>query len=280
MYPCLDPSLIGIDCTFTEAAALAAAHSFDGIRVDTDYLREHSVEKYQKVLQDHELRCGSVDLPTNITAEYEQYEDELAVLPEIAKHISAVGCDRCTTYILSYSDERPFEDNFEFHQQRLEPIAEILMQHDIELGLEFLGPQTLRDGHEHEFIHTANGMLELCSAIGTNNVGLLLDSWHWYTSGGRTEVLERLNRDDVVDMHINDAPSGIPLNEQQDSIRRLPGATGVIDIKLFIQHLDRMGYEGPVTAEPFSDEVDKMDDETAVARTAEAIQSALAYTND
>ena len=73
--------------------------------------------------------------------------------------------------------------NFAFHRDRLRPAAQILADKGISLGLEFLGPKTLRDGKPFEFIHTIEGMLELCDAIGTGNVGLLLDAWHWYTSG-------------------------------------------------------------------------------------------------
>lgn len=90
----------------------------------------------------------------------------------------------------------------------------------LELGLAFLGPKTLRDGHPYTFNHTVPGLLELCDAVGTN-VGLLPDARHWYTSGHDTADLELLDAKNVVDAHVNDAPAGVSKNEQVDSVRCL-----------------------------------------------------------
>ena len=94
--------------------------------------------------------------------------------------------------------------------------------------------------------------MELANAIGTGNVGVLLDAWHLYTSGGTVEDLDRISAQDVVVVHANDAPPGIPRDEQIDNVRALPMETGVIDLSAFMQKLDQMGYDGPVTPEPFS----------------------------
>ena len=56
-------------------------------------------------------------------------------------------------------------------------------------------------------------------------------------------------------MHVNDAPAGIHVDEQIDSVRDLPGVTGVLDIVGFLQALRDIGYDGPVTPEPFKKEL-------------------------
>jgi len=45
---------------------------------------------------------------------------------------------------------------------------------------------------------------------------------------------------------------------QVDSVRALPGETGVIDIAGFLQALHAIGYSGPVTPEPFKKELGGM----------------------
>jgi len=270
MYTCLGPGAVGIDRPFPDVAELAAAHGFEGIRMDLGYLEEQGPDRYAEVLADHDLRPGSFGLPVAVEDDREEYERDLEALPEIASAAAAVGCTRCSTYVMSFSDERPYEENFEYVADRLERPAEILAEHGIDLGLEFLGPATLREGHAYEFVHTADGMLELCAAVG-DTVGLLLDSWHWYTAGGDLDVLRSLEREDVVDVHVNDAPSGIPVDEQIDSERRMPGATGVIDIEPFLQHLDAIGYDGPVMVEPFSDDIAALEPAAAAERTADSL---------
>ncbi|WP_436908483.1 sugar phosphate isomerase/epimerase family protein [Halosimplex marinum] len=271
MYTSFGPGAAGVDLPFPEAAALAAETGFDAVQVDLGYLREHGPDDYRAVLDEHGLRTGSANLPVDATGDAETYESGLDALPEVAEAAAAVGCTRMSTYIMSFSDERPFEENFAFHRDRLDPVADVLADHGIDLGLEFLGPETLRAGHEYEFVSTADGMLDLCEAVG-ENVGLLLDSWHWHTAGGSTEALEALDADDIVDVHVNDAPEGLAMDEYVDTERAMPGATGVIDIETFLLHLDAVGYDGPVMAEPFSDELEAMADEDAARETAESLR--------
>jgi sugar phosphate isomerase/epimerase len=104
-------------------------------------------------------------------------------------------------------------------------------------------------------------------SIGTGNVGLLLDSWHWYTSHGTVEELLKLSNNDIVHVHVNDAPADIPVDKQVDNRRKLPVTTGVIDMKGFVNALVKIGYDGPVECEPFDQELRRMDDSAALEKT-------------
>jgi len=79
-----------------------------------------------------------------------------------------------------------------------------------------------------------------------------------------------------VTVDLNDAPAGIPLEKQVDSARELPLATGVIPVKVFLDALRKIGYDGPIQAEPFNAALRAMPTEQAVAATAAAMKKALA----
>jgi len=115
-------------------------------------------------------------------------------------------------------------------------------------------------------------MMELIVAIDTPNVGLLMDSWHWYTSHGTVEELLTLSNKDVVHVHVNDAPAGLAVDKQVDNRRALPVTTGVIDMKGFINALVRIGYDGPVECEPFDQQLRQMDAEAALQKTSDALK--------
>lgn len=148
----------------------------------------------------------------------------------------------------------------------------MLWKYEIRLGLEFLGPPKLRRGARYEFIHTLEQMLALCEAIACENIGLLLDVWHWDMAGQTYQDFAKIkDQSMVVCAHIMDAPAGVDRADQEDLIRELPGATGVLRIEEFFQGLIEMNYSGPVLVEPFAKELEKMEFEEAVATISEAL---------
>lgn len=270
MYPALSPGAIGVGLPFEEAAKHASAAGFKGISIDIGAAAVDP-NSVRRVLEGNKLMPASWGLPVEFRADEEEFRKGLSRLPEYAKAGRLIGADRCSTWILPFSDNLPFERNFERHRDRLKACAEVLAEHNCRLGLEFVGTKTLREGHAHEFISTQDGMLKLCEAIGTGNCGLLFDSFHWYTSHGAREDILRLSDALVVDVHINDGAEGRGPDQQIDNDRRLPGESGMIDLVAFLKGLKEIGYTGPVTPEPFSAKLRDMSPQDAVNTTAAAL---------
>ena len=174
--------------------------------------------------------------------------------------------------ILPGHQELTYLQNFSQHKTRLREVAKVLKDHEIRIGLEFVGPRTSRARFRFPFICTQQGMMELAQAIGTGNVGLLMDSWHWYTSHGTVEELLQLSGKDIIHVHVNDAPSGIDVDQQVDNRRQLPVTSNVIDLKAFINTLVKIGYDGPVECEPFDQGLRQMEDSAAVQKTSAALK--------
>jgi len=103
---------------------------------------------------------------------------------------------------------------------------------------------------------------------------VLLDSWHWFTSGGDLAQIKALRADQVVYVHINDAPNGVALDKHIDDQRAMPMETGVIDLPGFLKALNEIGYAGPVTAEPFNKALAQMPAEEAARVTAASVRKA------
>lgn len=280
MYKNLSPGAVGIGGSTEELAALAQKHGFGGLDLNAgqaaDLMEKGELDSLKQLYASHGLRPGGFGLPVDFRKDEAAFEEGLAGLGRLARAAAAVGCLRCPTWILPASDELPFDENFELHRRRLKACAEALGEHGVWLGLEFVGPKTSRAGKKHEFIWDMAGMLELADAIGTGNVGLLLDCWHWYTSEGSVDDILALRPEQVVYVHVNDAPAGVPLDEHIDNQRAMPGETGVIDIAGFLGALKQIGYDGSITAEPFSPELNAMADDQAAAAVSASLGAILA----
>ena len=271
MYKNLSLGALGFRLPLQKAVEMAKIGGFQGIEINIveieEILKSKQIDEVEHLVEENGLKLGGWGLPVNFRGDLEKYRADLEKLSRYAQIAEEIGCKRVFTWILPSSDEMPFKENFEFHIERLRPIAEILEDHGCYFGLEFVGPKTSRINHKYEFIYTMDGILRLCNEIGTGNLGLLLDSWHWYTTNGTTGQLKKLKSEQVVYVHINDAPAGIPIEEQIDNVRCLPGETGVIDLVGFLRALREIGYEGPVTPEPFSRKLKEMSVVEAVKLT-------------
>lgn len=276
MYTCLSPGAIGIRASMPEAIELAAAAGFDalefGISSAADMIDAHGAAYVRDLFARSGVRMGTWGFPVQFRQDDAAYQADMAELPRLARAAQQLGADRCATWMPPFSDHMPWVEHFELAVARLRPAAQILADHGIRFGMEFVGPRTLRAGHKYSFISTMEGMLGLCSAVGTGNMGLLFDAFHWYTAHGTAQDIASLRNQDVVLVHMNDGLPGRGPDEQIDNERALPGETGVIDLTTFLQGLKGIGYDGPVVVEPFSPRVRAMPPEQAAAATRDSLR--------
>ena len=257
MYKSLCPGAVGVRADTLDQALIAAKiGGFGGVEFDPSEITEMiEAQDAQAVLErfvNAGVRPAGWGLPIDWRGSEESWKSGLEALPRLAKAASEIGGTRVSTWIMPCSDTRELAENRQFHVARFRPAAKILSDYGISLGLEFIGPKTLRETQKFPFIHTMEDMLDMGREIGPN-VGLLLDAYHWYTSHGTIEQLKALTPQQVVYVHVNDAPVNVAVDDQMDGVRDLPGATGVIDIAGFLQTLKSIGYDGPVAPEPFVD---------------------------
>ena len=255
MYRCLSPWALGMAVkNLHEALEIASKTGYDGLEFSiqevADLIDKDGSNAVRKMFCEAHLWPAGWGLPVDWRGPEERWREGLRALPRFASASQQLGCSRTSTWITPGSNDRTLEENRAFHIQRFKPISEILAEHDCRLGLEFVGPKTSRDAFKYPFIYTLDAMMDMAREIGPN-VGLLLDCWHWHTSGGSVKDILKLQPKDIVYVHVSDAPAGVSMDEYLDHRRCLPGATGVIDLPGFLNALNTIGYDGPITPEPF-----------------------------
>jgi sugar phosphate isomerase/epimerase len=244
-----------------EAIDIAMASGFDAIGFD---IREaaalvdvQGVDHVRGLFENAGIAPGHWNLPVNRNDD-EQFTKDVADLPRLAEIAVKLGALRATSGIMPGSNIFTYEVNHERTVNQFAKAAKPLADAGIRLGIEFISPKTLRDTLTYPFIYKMREVLDLGKEIGTGNIGVLLDLWHLWQSGDEISALDGITKEDVVVVHVNDAPPGIPRDEQQDLVRALPMETGVLDVVDFMHRLQKMGYDGPVMPEPFSAKVNAL----------------------
>jgi len=270
---------IGVRANMSEAIQLACAHRFESIEPSASRLSKLSASELQELLEElksKQLVWGAAGLPVDFRRDDASFRGGMKALPQVAKCLQQAGISRVGTWLSPAHRSLTYVANFKQHASRLREIAKVLGDYGQRFGLEYVGPKTSWTASRHSFIHSMTETKELIAEIGRSNVGFVLDSWHWYTAHESKNDLRTLANQDVVACDLNDAPAGVPVDEQIDSRRELPAATGVIDLQAFLSALIEIGYDGPVRAEPFNKPLNSLDNEPATAATAAAMKKAFA----
>lgn len=278
-WPALVCGAIGVRADQRQALEFAVKYGFRAVEPQVGYLQGLSDEELADLRGEMAAQgvvWSAAGLPVDFRGATDAFTRSLRALPAFAAALRRAGVDRVGTWISPTHKTLTYRANFRLHAVRLRAVADILDDFGVRLSLEYVGPKTSWSGGRFPFIHTLAEMKELVAEIGHPCVGYTLDSWHWYTAGESAEDMKTIRGVDVLIVHLNDAPAGVPVDRQIDNVRELPTATGVIDLKTFLGTLAEIGFEGPVYVEPFQRSLAELEPDEAVRRTAAALRRALA----
>ncbi len=276
---CLNPGSIGVSADQQTLLDMAIRHGYEAMIAMPARLAAFSEGERAAFLDKmdaHGISWGSANLPIEFRQDEKQFKDGLAALPKAAQALEQVGATRMNTWILPSDPNLTYHQNFAQHAERLRACATIVGHHGIRLGLEYVGPKTMLTRDRYPFLRTMAEARELIAAIGAPNVGLVLDSFHWFCAEDTADDIRALHPSDIVTCDLNDARADLSREAQIDNTRELPTATGVIDLRTFLQALVDIGYDGPVRAEPFNQPLRDMEPEAALKATHNTMRQAFA----
>lgn len=274
----LNTGAIGVNVSQEKALECAIKHGFEAINCNSQELMKWESSKrkaFKEKLDAKEISWGSAGLPLDFRKSASTYQMGLKALPKAAKAMEDAGASRMNTWIMPTQGERTYLENFKLHKKRIKEISNILGHHGIRFGLEYVGPKTLMSRDKFSFIRTMAELKELIHAVDEDNLGIILDSFHWFCAGESEADILSLDNKDIVAVDLNDARANISADEQIDGKRELPGNSGVIDLKTFLGALILIGYDGPIRAEPFNKVLNDMEEEAALKATYQAMRKSF-----
>lgn len=270
---------INIKADQLQGIEYAAKYGFDAAEPQAAYLAGLSNTQIDDLTNDVKKRglvWGGAGLTVDFRKDDAAFKSTLADLPKQAQALNRAGITRVGTWVSPSHDSLTYTANMKTHATRLGECAKVLADQGIRLGLEYIGPKTLWASRRYAFVHNMAEMRDLLAAINKPNVGFVLDSWHWYTAGETTADLRTLTNKEIISCDLNDAPLNVPIDQQVDSRRDLPLATGVIDLAGFLNTLNELAYDGPIRCEPFNSTLRAMTPEQILPVVIASMRKAFA----
>jgi sugar phosphate isomerase/epimerase len=255
MFKNFNPAALGITGHQSEIIELALTYGFAGMDLNVvDFAtraRLKGMEYARRLIDSAQIRLGSFQLPLDWDTDDDTFQKDLKKLPEYAQAAATVGCTRCIATLAPGSDKRPYHENFEFHRKRFQDICKALEPAGVRFGIGFRGLESVRKNQPLQFVHDLDALTLLLNMVAAPNMGLLLDVWEVFASGGSLETVQKVPVQQIVAVHMADMPAATPLAELDEKSRLLPGSEGGrIDMPAFFTVLKVSGYDGPVTLKP------------------------------
>jgi sugar phosphate isomerase/epimerase len=276
----LNPGLVGVKANFAQTLDYAIQYGYESIspfvQEAMDNYSEGQIDELRGKMAKSNITFGSTNIPVEFRKDHNSFMTDFKKLEKFCQTMHKLGATRINTWIISSHNTLTYMENMDQHAARLGECARVMADYNISLGLEYLGMRTLLNMNKYPFISSIKEAKDLIAATGQKNVGLVLDTFHWYCAGETLEDIKALRAEEIIIVDLNDARAGFTRTEQLDGKREMPLSTGVINIKEFIQGLLSIGYAGPVRTEPFNEAINAMDDDAALQLNLETMKKALA----
>lgn len=159
----------------------------------------------------------------------------------------------------------PTDIQSELTAANLQAVADIAASHGLLVYLEALSWTRL---------NTMDAQLRILDRCKRDNVRIVIDFWHAYTSGDTPERIARLDKELIYGVHLCDSlpyTGGIP---NEPILRDVPTGQGVLDLQSWVDAVKSTRYAGWWSCELFCNR-QHQDNSFAVARDLKALMERL-----
>lgn len=222
----------------------AKAAGFDYLEIWKAKLKDKPIAELKELFAESGVPPLSINSIEHITfrsaEEYDRIKQECRELSKIA---AAIECP----YIVVVPGRLPSGDVdvVEGSVHVLTELCDIAAEHGVALGFEFLGQRDCS-------VPTLALADEIVRTAARDNLGLVIDSFHFYAGGSNVSMIENLDPHLIYIFHINDAED-LPRGQLEDRHRLLPGL-GILPLCDMVTAFRSIGYDDVASVEIFRPE--------------------------
>lgn len=228
---------------------IAREAGYRALEVHTDKLGRYleagrTAEELKAALATQGITAAAIDIIGGIEATGREDRNKLFALTErLCRVARVIDAGLIQVNPFSALDGMPLEEVLRITALNLKEIASI--------GKEF-GIRFQIEGAAWTPIHTLDHCLKLIDLTGEDNVGLVIDFWHfWASRGADPEDVARLDRELIYNVHLCDGfrpAEGDPWVDERELRGVLPG-DGDLPVQEWVDAIRSTGYDGFVSGE-------------------------------
>jgi 2-keto-myo-inositol isomerase len=260
MKLCFNEATTMKNSTLERDLELCEKYGYDLIEIRLDKLREyletHTVEDLVRFFRNNKLKPFAFNALEFIIfrdeAGYNDIKENLVFLCQVGEKINCKKIVVVPTFdVGDYTKSEIKKESI----LKLNELADIAEKYGVKLAYEFVG-------YPNCSVNTFGQTYDIVSSVNRDNVGMVLDCFHFHAMGSRIEDLKKADASKIFIFHIDDSED-LPIGALRDDKRLWPGE-GAVDLNLILGTLKEIGYSDMVSVELFRPEYWAWDAEDTV----------------
>ncbi|MCP1452345.1 2-keto-myo-inositol isomerase [Priestia megaterium] len=236
-------------------------HGYDYIEIRTmdklpEYLKEKSLNELAEYFNTHRIKPLALNalvfFNNRDEDEYLKIINEFKEMMDIAK---SLGVKYVVAVPLVTEQKILKQDIKKSCVKVLKELSDIAEPYGVKIAVEFVG-------HPQCTVNTFGQAYDIVETVNRENVGLVLDCFHFHAMGSDIEDLKKADGSKIFILHIDDTED-FPIGFLTDEDRVWPGL-GAIDLDSILSTLKEIGFSDVVSVELFRPEYYKMDAEETI----------------
>lgn len=236
-------------------------HGYDYIEIRTmdklpEYLKGKSLNELAEYFNTHPIKPLALNalvfFNNRDEDEYLKIINEFKEMMDIAK---SLGVKYVVAVPLVTEQKILKQDIKKSCVKVLKELSDIAEPYGVKIAVEFVG-------HPQCTVNTFGQAYDIVETVNRENVGLVLDCFHFHAMGSDIEDLKKADGSKIFILHIDDTED-FPIGFLTDEDRVWPGL-GAIDLDSILSTLKEIGFADVVSVELFRPEYYKLDAEEAI----------------
>lgn len=272
MKTCFNTVTCGADKPLEQTIDYVGACGYDGIEVEAgridDYLTRHSLEDLKRHLDRNNLAVAAIMAFPFFAFNLAEQNNHIQRVEHYARIASDLGSDTLLCFICDAPPSGTgIAHALEIAGRSAQRYGEASACFGVKCAIEPIGGSS--------FIPGPRQALAVAGASGSDSVGIMMDTFHYYKSAVPIEDIRAIPQSQLLIVHVNDCPD-IPAADLNDGHRIHPGHGVIPLVQQFRILKSDIGYDGFLSIEIFNEKYWQEDHEKVIRDAKDALDRVLA----